>query len=546
LRSGLVITLSSALFKSYLRSSRQNASLSFFSKPKFMLALDIVLFVIPAIGVQFIVGAVPADLDTIVSMLLVQAMISLPVLMTSAVIVSGLMFELGQGSAISSSEAVNWLPVTPREYVAASALSTSFLYSAFLAVSAGVTLPLVVKYGFFYAWPVMMLLSAFSLLLGAFIVEFLKSIMNRLSAEAYKKSGRLTMAVRLIALVILLAIIQLAFQPSFLSWFFGKIVAGIEVVWMVPFVWPSAAMVSLLGYEVVKTVVYTILSAFFVIVLYETASLLRRRYWSPIPISISIDEFKTYVPKDPITGFGFSPLASLLALKEFRALTRRKDLARFIAIPVVLIVSFMAPSLFSPSDMGGRAPSFFLIAIFMPLFVPLMFSSTSIGQEGKSIADLLSLPLKPVDLIKGKLAPAWLLSCAATFAAIGIMEFVAPMGLPEVLATLAVSTLAIFINSFIGLGVGTRWPDYTVGARSRYVTLKGFFIGFALSGLAVLTVYAPMVAYFVTNGEVRGSVPTGGFDLIPMLTISMVLGAALLVLSYVFCKRGVKNLLSNL
>jgi len=69
-------------------------------------------------------------------------MISLPVLMTSSVIVSGLMFELGEGSAIASSEAVNWWPVSPREYVAASALSTSFLYSAFLALAAGTTLPL--------------------------------------------------------------------------------------------------------------------------------------------------------------------------------------------------------------------------------------------------------------------------------------------------------------------------------------------------------------------------------------------------------------------
>ncbi len=545
MRLGLIINLSSALFKSYLRSSRQKASLSFFSKPKFMLALDIVLFAVPAVALQFIIGAVPADLNIIVSTILVQAMISLPVLMTSAVIISGLMFELGQGSAISSSEAVNWLPVTPREYVAASAFSTSFLYSAFLALSAGVTLPLVVKYEFFYTWPVMMLLSAFSLLLGAFIVELLKSIMNRVSAEAYKKSGRLTMAVRLVALVLLLSIIQLAFQPYVLSWFFGKIVAGIEVVWMVPFVWPSAAMVSLVGYEVVKTAVYTVLSVFFAIALYEAASQLRRRYWSPIPISISIDEVKTYVPQGPIRGFGFSPLASLLALKEFRALTRRKDLARFIAIPVVLIVSFLAPSLFSPGEMSGRAPSFFLIAIFMPLFVPLMFSSTSIGQEGKSIADLLSLPLKPTDLIKGKLAPGWLFSCVATYVAIGLMELIAPLGLPEVLATLAVSTMAIFINSFIGLGVGSRWPDYTVGARSRYVTLKGFIIGFALSGLAVLTVYAPMVVYFVTSGGVQGSVPTGGFDLFLMLTMSMVLGSVLLVLSYAFCKRGVESLLSN-
>jgi hypothetical protein len=59
-------------------------------------------------------------------------LISLPLLMTSAVIVSGLMFESDK-DPISSSEAVNWWPVS-QEYVAASALSTSSLYSAFLAL----------------------------------------------------------------------------------------------------------------------------------------------------------------------------------------------------------------------------------------------------------------------------------------------------------------------------------------------------------------------------------------------------------------------------
>jgi hypothetical protein len=401
------------------------------------------------------------------------------------------------------------------------------------------------KYELFYTWPMMMLLSTFSLLLGAFIVECLKAIMNRVSAVAYRKSGRMTLAVRLVALILLFSIIQMAFQPYVLSWFFGKIVAGIEVVWVVPLVWPSAAMISLLGYEVAKTALYTILSIFFAIALYETASQLRRRYWSPIPISISIDEFTTYVPQDPIKGFGFSPLASLLALKEFRALTRRKDLARFIAIPVVLAVSFMAPSLFSPGDMSGRAPGFYLIAIFMPLIVPMMFSSTSIGQEGRSITDLLSLPIKPTDLIKGKLAPAWLISSIAIFGTIIAMELIAPLGLPEVLATLTVAAMAIIINSFIGLGVGSRWPDYTVGARSRYITMKGFIIGFALSGLAILTVYAPTAIYIVTSGGVRGQVSSLGLNLPSMLAISSILGCVLIVLSYLYCKKGVESLISN-
>ena len=544
MRPGLVITLASVLFKSYLRSSRR-ASVSFFSRPRVMLIIDIALFTAPAILLQYFTGAFPPSIIELLSPLVLQAMISLPVLMTFAMIVSGLMFELGQGSAISSSEAVNWLPVSPREYVVASALSTSSLYSAFLALAAGITLPLAAEFGLLYIWPVTMLLSIIGLLLGAFIVEFLRAIMNRVSSTAYKRSGRFVMLTRLVALILLFSIIQMAFQPYVLFWVLGQIVGGIEVAWVVPFVWPSVALISLIRLDFLRTALFTSLSFLFALAVYETASQLRRRYWSPVPISISIGDSGGYLPQASIgTGFGFNPLASALAIKEFRALLRRKDLSRFIAIPVVIAISFLVPQLAQPSDMSGRGPGFFLAA-FMPLFVPLMFSTISIGQEGNSIMNLLSLPIKPTDLIKGKLAPAWLISSLATFGTIAAMEIIAPIGLSNVLATMAVASMAIVVNSFIGLGVGSRWPDYTIGSRSRYVTMKGFIMGFILSSLATLTVFAPVGLHIVTSGGVRGQFPFSGIDLLPMLTTSIVLGSALIILSYTFCKKGVESLLSN-
>ena len=212
MRPSLIITLSSALFKSYLRAS-QRASVSFFSRPRVMLLIDIALFATPTIILHYVVGFLSPIIITLLVPLVIQAMISLPVLMTSTMIVAGLMFELGQGSSISSSEAVNWLPISPREYVAASALSTSSLYSAFLALAAGITLPLTAKLGLFYLWPLTMLLSMLSLLLGAFIVEVLRALTNRVSSTVYKRSGRFAMATRLIALILLFSIVQIAFQP---------------------------------------------------------------------------------------------------------------------------------------------------------------------------------------------------------------------------------------------------------------------------------------------------------------------------------------------
>ncbi len=548
MRANLILSLASAFFKSYFRVSSRKPSVSFFTNPKAMLVIDVALFVAPAILLQAIFGAfaVPVDIEAVFAPLVVQALISLPLLMTSAVIIAGLMFELGQGSIISSSEAVNWWPVTPREYVAASALSTSSLYSAFLALAAGVMLPLSLHVGLFYVWPIVTLLSVLALFLGAFIVELLKSIVNRVSASAYKKSGRATLAIRLIALVFLFAIMQLAFQPYVLQWVLGNVVSGIQVAWMVPFVWSSAAVISLAGYDFVLTALYIVLSLVFTLVLYEFSSQLRKRYWSPVSISISVGLSTEYIPQGSKgTRFGFDSFASMLALKEFRALTRRKDLARFIAIPVVISVSILAPVLASPGDMAGRGPGFFLAAM-IPFIVPLMFATMSIGQEGVSITHLLCLPVKANDLIKGKLAPAWLISAVMTFSVITLMEVFAPLGLINTLVICVVALMALITNSFIGLAVGSRWPDFTVGARSRYVTLTGFIVGFIFSGLATLAVYAPVGIYIISTGGVRSAVPFLGIELLPMFTISFVLGCVLMALSYVYCKKGVENLLSNM
>ena len=548
MRANLILSLASAFFKSYFRSARRKPSISFFTNPKAMLVIDVALFVVPLVLLQATISTfpIPTDIESIFEPLVIQALISLPLFMTSAVIIAGLMFELGQGSIISSSEAVNWWPVSPREYVAASALSTSSLYSAFLVLAAGVTLPLSLKFGLFYIWPTVMVLSTLALFLGAFIVEFLKSVVNRVSASAYKKSGRLTLAIRLIALVFLFAIMQLAFQPYVLQWVLANVVSGIEVAWMVPFVWSSVAVVSAARFDFVLTALYVVLSFVFTWGLFEISSQLRKRYWSPVPILISVGLSTEYVPQGSKTiGFGLNSFASMLALKEFRALTRRKDLARFLAIPIVISVSILAPVLASPGDMAGRGPGFFLAAM-IPFIVPLMFATMCIGQEGVSITHLLCLPVKANDLIKGKLAPAWLISAVITFAVITLMEVFAPLGLINTLAICVVALMALITNSFIGLGVGSRWPDFTVGARSRYVTLTGFIVGFVFSGLATLAIYGPVGIYIVSTGGVRDAVPFLGLELLPMFTISVVLGCVLMSLSYMFCKKGVENLLSNM
>jgi hypothetical protein len=60
-----------------------------------------------------------------------------------------------------------------------------------------------------------------------------------------------------------------------------------------------------------------------------------------------------------------------------------------------------------------------------------------------------------------------------------------------------------------------------------------------------MSVFAPVGLYIVTSGGVRGEVPFLGLELLPMLMVSIVFGGVLIVLSYLFCRKGVENLLSN-
>jgi hypothetical protein len=504
-----------------------------------MLLVDAALFAAPLAFMWYIVGMIPESMTTVLAGLVTQAMIGIPVLMTSAVIVAGLMFELGQGSAISSSEAVNWLPLTPGEYVVASALSTSFIYSEILAITAGLTLPLAFRSGLFDFWPPAMMLSLLSLILGALIVEILRSVMNRVSSTVYRKSSRLGMITRLVALILLFVVIQIAFQPYLLYYVLGQLTAGVETVWVLPIVWPAIALISFTGRDLLRAALFSGLSVGFTLLVYEAASQLRRIYWSPIPISISFDSSTEYIPHSSSKlRLGYNPLEAVLALKEFRALLRRKDMARFIAIPIVIIISSILPILLTPGG-GDLGEPVFIITLMIPYIAPLMFSTIVIGQEGKSVMNLLTLPIKPIELIKGKLAPAWLISGVATIGVMLGLEFITPISLIDASEILSTAILVILINSFIGLGVGARWPDYNVGARSRYVSLKGFLIGFLLAGLTSLLVFTPVVLGFLIGTSVLG------FSTITLFLISLIVGCVILVLSYVFCRRGVENLLTN-
>ncbi len=546
MRISTISSLSSILFKSYFRAGRPSG-FGRYMQPKIMILIDTAVFAAPLLLLQYLLPFFPDELLIAVKPLVWQMLVGLPLLLTSGIIIAGILFELGQGSGTASNEAVNWLPISPREYVAASTISIVAAYSFLLAFSVGMALPLALQFDLIHIWPVTVLFSLLALVLGALIVEVLRAAVNRVSSTVYRRSGKFAIVSRLVLVVVLFVVIQMAFNPYILYYALGILVGGVELAWFIPMVWPSVAITNLIQLNLSAAAIFSALSFIFVFTIFFSASYLRQRYWSPAPISIVIESSTNYAAHTPsVLGLGFTPQEAAIALKEFRALLRRKDLARFIAIPILFIISLTAPTLFSPSDSTGRSPGFFLMAM-IPYMTTLMLSSITIGQEGKAVVNLRMLPIKAGSLIKGKLLPTWIISVAATLAVTIIFQVVSPMPFPTAAAAIIASMLVVETESFIGLGVGVRYPDFTISTRSRYITFTGFIIGFVLGGIAALATFAPIMLNIITTGGIRGpAAPFPPISLTVALPATLLIGSILSYLAYIYCKRGVEKFLTNL
>jgi hypothetical protein len=487
---------------------------------------------------------IPSEFAGSVSTLARQSVIVLPVILTSVVILGGILFELGQVSGLASSEAVNWLPISPAEYVSASSLSILFSYSPFLFIGLGVALPLALDFGMTSVVPFFILICIVAFAWGAVIVEVVRSVMNRISTTVYKKSGRLGVILRIVLVIILLVAVQIAFNPYILYIALAGIAEGVSLAWFVPVIWPSVAVVSFLASDAVKTAIFGILSAFFTFVIFEAATQLRARYWSPIPVTIKVSTSTTYVPQGR-SMLWLKPIAFAIALKELRSMSRRREMARFLAIPVLFVISSLLPVLTSSGAPGEALSS---VRLFLSgevsLFLPMMLSSISIGQEGTSIANLYMLPISTNDLINGKLFLPWIMSGISVLAIVALLQVLAPATIAVLLVTLVALAFNIVIQGYAGLGTGSRFPSFNVGPRARYLSFTGFIVSFAIGGAVTVATLVPVILYEAGALTFLGGGAAGAIAWAIVSTV--IVGTVLLIWARYYCVSGIKKLLSTL
>ncbi len=492
-----VYNIAIVLTRSQIRGTQRNKTLArIFGEPRTILVVDVALLATLSLVGYVMLSKGPSFLRSAIITFEPGALAGVPVAIAFSIILFGVLYEISQPIQSLTTDMVNWLPISPTEYVAGSALSEAYIYSFMLSLLLGSLLGPALILGLTYVWMAAALMATLALAIGACVVEILDSITNRISSSLYKKSGRSAMFFRLALTVIILVFVQLIFSGQVTGYLLQTVVRAVEIAWFVPVVWPSAAVLAISQGNMLTFVAFAGLSGFFALVLFWVAAEFRSRFWVPVPISIQLSTQPYHA-----RGLGFQlpwigAGESAILRKDLRSLTRRREMARFLAIPFVLAIS-LGLSLFPMGEQTSTSGLGLLVTI--PLYmIPVaifvgILSMTSIGQEGSAVWNLYTAPIEPNHLLRAKMLYAELLGIGFSVGMLTIFSFLLRPLMAYFWLILALGIAVVFEESAIGIYFGARFPDFREMVRSRYVGVWGSFFGMLLGIISAMLTTSPII-----------------------------------------------------
>jgi hypothetical protein len=489
--------LAKVLTYSQLRATRSvRGRLDYLRRPFSILLIDTAAFLGAFVLVQkFISGFALSGSPLAVDMFLID----LPMFLMLLLMLSGLLWELSYSSNFTSSDMVNYLPISAGEYVLASSASVVFSYSAYLAAGLGGTLAIALQLDLLEAWIMSVVMSFVAVFIGAFGIEALRAFTNRASSLLYKRSGRWILILRMIVLIGIFVLVQLIFNPTIMLSILGGVAGGVKGAWFFPLAWPSLAIAALFEHNLLEGSLYAFLTFLLAGFLFSACVRLRRAYWTPMPVSVRLSA-TVYAPRTGfLSRFGLNPTEAALVRKDFRSLSRRREMAQILALPVVIVIVMVIPSLTST---GLSRPPLFSDIMFwaFPLLFgfmlfALMNSMMSVGQESYAVWNLYSSPITPKEFVRAKIAANTILSLPI---ALTFWFGIAMLGHPSLrssTAFLVSITALVLVESHVGLMIGLAFPSFSETIRSRFVRLPGMLLGMLLGPACAGAVLAPYLLY---------------------------------------------------
>ena len=500
--------LAIVLTKSQLRGYQRSRLIArIFGNPKIILVADAIMMTVPALLAYVLLssGILPTEILTVVRGIESQGLSGIPTILAFSVILFGILSEISQPMQSMSTDLVNWLPISPSEYVAGSTISLSYTYSFMLSFLLGVSLGPAVLFNMVPVWGIAAVMSVLSLFTGASVVELLRALTNRISSSFYRKSGRSGIFVRLALTIVVLVFFQLLFSGRIIVYVLGGVMQTVTAAWFVPIVWPSLAVLSGSQGDVLASSEFGLLTLGFFIALFVLAVRLRALYWVPVPVAIRLTN-RSYHPTTSVSFLpGFGVAESAIFRKDIRSLFRRREMARLLAIPFVLAIS-LGVSLFpiSGTSVTEQVGFYVLIPVYvMPvaIFCSIM-SMTCIGQEGNAVWNLYVAPITPRQLVKVKLIIPVLLGLVFSVAMLVFLGIILKITLADFFFLLGLSIVVVMGESAIGLYFAARFADFRDLIRSRFVSVWGSLFGTFISLLLVALTASPMLISIALHGSI--------------------------------------------
>ena len=539
-----VLKISDVLVKSQLRSARSGRfSGSFLNRPAAVMLVDAIAFVVSAAVVSRVVSVFPSIPGFSLAIVARDALVFLPALLPPMIFVASLLFELNVSSKFAASDTMNWLPVSQSDYVTASALSICFVYSILPALALGVTLPIAWSQGLLPVWVLAALLGVVALFTGALLVEILRATLNRVSTSAMGRARRGALFVRLAISITVIVIFQFFFNPLVLLGLLSFFNTDGAASFLIPFLWPSYVVREAVDGQALTLVAFAGLSVGFAAFMTWAAVRVRSRFWSPSPVSVTVSHGEYAPSSGALQRFGFSAVESALIRKDLKGLTRRREMVPFLAIPFVMTAAFLLPRFTNAGGPQGAPPG----AVGFPLLLvggifALIFSSVSIGQEGKAIANIYALPVTPRQYLRAKAALALSFAFAVTAVMVIVNSVILGLGEKEVLSVLILAPAVAVEETFIGLGFASRFPDFSERPRPRFVRPVGMLVAFPTGVAIMLATISPVIVSLIA-----GRLAFNIGSLYTILTAAALLFAvAVSLLAYRWARGGIANLLREL
>ena len=550
MRVRVLLTFAKILMLSRLRDTRRSFLSNRITNRPILIALIGSIMFAAGIGfgtatISFLksAGASAADIGQIVETIFG----GVPIFLIGFFFTMGLLWELNASSESESTDSINWLPISPSEYVFASTLSTAYTYSPLVLVVIGYSLPIGIMTGNTPAFLILVVASVIAAFTGSITVEIMRSLLARASTAFNKVGGRLMIALRILGIMLILLFTQTLFSGFLIIRIINTVSSTNAATILVPLLWPTLSITSVLRSNLLSSAYFLLLSLGFLAVLAFSALALRSKFWVSTLPSFRFSNKGTITGVSRLRRMGVSTTSLALVRREIRSATRRKEVVRLMSIPIILPVMISFPAIFSPAPTTSAQSS-----LISPLFlaVPLLFGvglgtlflgMTSIGQEGKRLWNLSSLPLAAASIVTSKILFTSLIATIGLVLGLGLTVLFFQISIIDALTFIAVGIALVLAEASLGVAIGSRYPDFSDGPRPRFVTIIGSIIGAFLGVVMMLLMSLPLL--FLLLARVFLLLP---FSLQLSFFLGGMLGLIFARISYSLSIRSVDGILREL